>query len=270
MPQSNSINIPVSKGQYVRDAIASAAVRTGVSFDYLYNQARVESGFNPQAHANSSSARGLYQFTDQTWLSTLKQHGDDHGLGWAASAISVNDRGHYRIDDPKLTSDIYGLRDDAVASANMAAEFASDNTEFLSNALGRSPDQVDLYIAHFLGAGGAAQFLKNHDAHPDAPAAPVFQKAAAANNNIFYTTKGQPRSFAEIRANFARKLGSGDRSNPPSQVTKRIISNDHKNSFAMRQLENVPAMMTITPMPKRLSLEFAHTAYARLSKGLPS
>src|SRR3546814_9370713 len=64
----------------VRDAVQSASARTGIDFDYLVDVARVESRFNPTAQAPTSSARGLYQFTRQTWLATLDRHGASHGL----------------------------------------------------------------------------------------------------------------------------------------------------------------------------------------------
>ena len=68
-------------------AIQQAAARTGVDFSYLLGQARIESGFDPNARARTSSATGLFQFIDQTWLGTVKRHGAEHGLAWAADLI---------------------------------------------------------------------------------------------------------------------------------------------------------------------------------------
>ncbi|MCX7676587.1 MAG: transglycosylase SLT domain-containing protein, partial [Alteraurantiacibacter sp.] len=56
-------------------AIARAAQATGTDFSYLLAQARIESGLNPAARARTSSASGLFQFIDQTWLATLDRHG---------------------------------------------------------------------------------------------------------------------------------------------------------------------------------------------------
>jgi soluble lytic murein transglycosylase-like protein len=78
---------PVPHEANARESIARAANRTGVNFDYLLAQAKIESGLNPQARAGTSSAAGLYQFTRSTWLQTLEQHGAEHGLGWAGAAI---------------------------------------------------------------------------------------------------------------------------------------------------------------------------------------
>src|SRR3546814_14411634 len=96
----------------VLDAVQAASARTGIDFDYLVDVARVESRFNPTAKAPTSSARGLYQFTTQTWLATLDRHGASHGLGWAANAIARDGGGRLSIADPALRQQILDLRDD--------------------------------------------------------------------------------------------------------------------------------------------------------------
>lgn len=188
-------------------AIQQAALRTGVDFQYLLGQARIESGLDPNARARTSSATGLYQFIEQTWLGTVEKHGAKHGLGWAADAIRRGPGGRYQVDDPAMRRAILDLRTDPRAAAGMAAEFAADNRDHLESRLGRAAAPVDLYLAHFLGAGGAAKFLGAHDRDPDAPAAAAMPAAARANRWVFYHRDGTPRSYAEIRARFAAKLG---------------------------------------------------------------
>lgn len=188
-------------------AIQTAAARTGVDFGYLLGQARIESGFNPNARARTSSATGLFQFIEQTWLATVNRHGANHGLGWAADAIQRGPNGRYHVADPAMRKEILDLRKDPQAASSMAAEFAADNQSYLEGRLGRPTESVDLYLAHFLGAGGAAKFLAAHDANPDAPAASILPAAARANKWVFYGKNGSPRSFAEIRERFAAKLG---------------------------------------------------------------
>jgi hypothetical protein len=73
--------------------------------------------------------------------------------------------------------------------------------------LGRPVESVDLYLAHFLGAGGAAKFLSAHQANPNARADTLLPASARANRGVFYSKDGSPRSFAEIRDRFAAKLG---------------------------------------------------------------
>lgn len=193
---------------YVSGSIARAASRTGVDFDYLMAQAGVESSFNPTAKASTSSASGLFQFTDQTWLSMVSRHGSKYGMDWAANAVRQGSDGSYRVTDPGLRSRIMNLRFDPEASSMMAGEFAAENRAHLRSRLGWEPESVDLYLAHFLGAGGANKFLSTWSSNPDASAAPLFPKAARANRSIFYGKGGAPRSLDEIRTMFDRKLAS--------------------------------------------------------------
>ncbi|MDN3719678.1 transglycosylase SLT domain-containing protein [Roseibium salinum] len=61
-------------------AFQSASSSTGTSFDYLVKTAARESAFNPTAKARTSSATGLFQFIESTWLETMKEAGPRHGL----------------------------------------------------------------------------------------------------------------------------------------------------------------------------------------------
>ena len=191
----------------VTSAIATSARRTGINFDYLMGQARVESGLNPNAKASTSSATGLFQFIDQSWLGVIEKHGQKHGLGWASDAISRDNRGRFNVSDGATRQAILNLRKNPEVASLMAGEFASDNRDYLERGLGREAAPVDLYLAHFLGAEGARKFLSAHDSNPDAAAAPQFGSAARANRNVFYDRSGSPRSFGEIRDRFAAKLG---------------------------------------------------------------
>lgn len=179
-------------GTPVRGAIARAAEATGVDFSYLLAQARLESGLDPSARAPTSSAAGLYQFTKGTWLATLDRHGAEHGLGWADDAIANG-----RVTDPAMRAQVMALRFDPDASARMAAELARDNSAALSGVLGRAPDHAELYLAHFLGSGGAAKFLSALAADPGQSAASLLPAAAGANRAIFYD-HGSPRSVAGV------------------------------------------------------------------------
>src|SRR5207249_4015846 len=71
----------------VTGAIRDAARVTGAGFEYLLNTALRESNLNPNAKAKTSSATGLFQFIDQTWLGTIKQSGAALGYGKYADAI---------------------------------------------------------------------------------------------------------------------------------------------------------------------------------------
>ena len=192
----------------VRTAIANASRSTGMDFDYLLGQAQLESGLNPGARAGTSSATGLYQFIDQSWLGIVKQHGAQNGLGWASNAITRSGN-RWVVNDPQMKSAILNLRNNPEVSATMAAEFASDNQASLESTLGRGATGTDLYMAHFLGLGGAKAFLQTMQSNPGASGAAMFPAAARANRSIFYDAGGNARSLGDIYQRFAAKLDKG-------------------------------------------------------------
>lgn len=190
-----------------RAAIAQAAQRTGVDFDYLLAQARIESGLNPRAQAPTSSASGLYQFIDQTWLATLDRHGEALGYGDVARAIETRG-GRARVIDPAMRQAIMDLRFDPQASSLMAGALATDNRIALQGVLGRDPDAAELYLAHFLGAGDASRFLSVLTTAPDSSAAALLPRAAASNRAIFHDPSGAARSVGEVMALIRERVDS--------------------------------------------------------------
>jgi hypothetical protein len=201
----NSVNQTAN----IQSAIAQASRKTGIDFNYLLGQAQVESGLRPNARAGTSSASGLYQFIEQSWLGVVKEHGAEHGLGWAAESIGQNARGRYVVSDPATRRAILNLRNDPNFASLMAAEHASDNKAALETSLGREASGGDLYMAHFLGLGGARSFLNAMDDNPGRIAANMFPAAARANRNVFYAANGQPRTLQQVYARMAGKLDAG-------------------------------------------------------------
>ena len=188
----------------VMSALATASQRTGIGFDYLLKTAARESAFNPAAKARSSSATGLFQFIDSTWLGVVRENGERFGLDAEAAAIEPAGRGKFRVSDPEMRSHIMGLRKDPEVSALMAGAFTEDNADYLRNAIGRDPSEGELYIAHFLGAGGAARMIELAETSPDEKAASHFPAAARANRSIFYK-RGAARSVSDVYDNLVAK-----------------------------------------------------------------
>jgi hypothetical protein len=182
----------------IAGAIKQAANTTGISFEYLLATAKMESNFNPKAAASTSSARGLYQFIDQTWLGTVKEAGAQLGYGKYADAITKNPSGGYSVGDPAARSAIMKLRDDPEAASSMAAVLTQSNSFRLTGKIGRRPTDGELYMAHFMGVGGAARLISNADDNPNTSAARLFPNAAAANRSIFFDRSGRARSVSEV------------------------------------------------------------------------
>jgi hypothetical protein len=182
----------------VAGAIKQAASTTGASFEYMVATAKMESDFNPTAGASTSSAHGLYQFIDQTWLGTVKEAGAALGYGQYADAISKSSSGSYSVSDPTARTTIMKLRDDPVVASAMAGILTQSNSFNLTGKIGRRPNDAELYMAHFMGVGGAAKLINNAEDNPKASGAQLFPNAAAANRSIFYDSTGRARSVSEV------------------------------------------------------------------------
>ena len=204
----------------ISQSIRVAADQAGVNFDYLFQQAKIESGLNPDARARTSSATGLFQFTRDTWLRVVAQHGDAAGLGAESNALrsgmaTASDR--QRILDLRTNPDL---------SARLAAHHALDNARALAAQGINQSGPTELYLAHFLGSNGAAKFLNGMKSNPNAPAASLLPDAAQSNKAIFFKD-GAPASFNDIYQRFSRKF---DGAAPPAPTTlalaKSIIKTD--------------------------------------------
>src|SRR5437868_4125625 len=162
-----SIDPAVLKG------IRQASQSTHADFGYLMAQAAQESGFQSDAKAATSSATGLFQFVDSTWLDMVRQHGAKHGIGELADQVTCDAAGRPHVADPAVRQSILALRKDPRISAALAGELAQDNKAEVERALGRPAQKTDLYLAHFLGAGGATELLKAIQKNGATPAADI-------------------------------------------------------------------------------------------------
>ena len=197
--------IPSSGG--VEAAIRRASTAVGVDYDFLVKTARRESAMNPSAKAPTSSAAGLFQFIEQTWLGTVKQHGAQHGYGQYADLIHRGSDGRWRVEG-SARNVVLDLRFDPHAASTMAAELTASNAAYLRGRTGKEPGAGDLYAAHFLGPAGAASLMSAMDRNPGASAASLFPEAARANRSIFYKN-GRAATVAEVHANLQRTAGDG-------------------------------------------------------------
>jgi len=175
----------------VSAAIAAAARLTGASASYLTATARRESSFDPNAEAATSSASGLFQFIESTWLTTLNNHAQS--LGLETEAALPREQALQLRFDPKL-------------AALMAGALAADNADVLEANLGRVPSEGDLYAAHVLGAGGAVRLIEARDADPAQAAAELFPAAARANRGLFFAKDGAPVSAGDLYKRLASSL----------------------------------------------------------------
>lgn len=199
---------PIAVPQSLAQVLNSAGDRSNVDFDYLLQTAIRESSLDPAAKAPTSSAVGLFQFLESTWLQVMKEAGPRLGYQRYADAISVDAEGDYVIRNKALRKQILALREDPQVAADMAAAFTQSNGAYLREKFGRMPSPGELYIAHFLGPQGAEKLFRAGLQDPEQSAAKLFPKQARANPQIFYAD-GAPRSIRQLyRALVARHDGA--------------------------------------------------------------
>ncbi len=179
-------------------ALQKASAATGVDFNYLLGTAIRESGLKPGAKSGASSASGLFQFVEQTWLSLVKDHGSKYGLGSFANAISKSDDGHYHVGNADDRAAILRLRNDPQISATMAGEYTKMTQSQMEDKLGRKVSSGELYAAHLLGPGSACKLIRSNQGAPASAACDLFPKAADANPSIFYHANGSPKTVREV------------------------------------------------------------------------
>jgi len=242
-----------TKSQIVA-ALHQAASATGTDFQYLLDTATRESGLKSHAKSATSSASGLFQFVDQTWMGLIKKYGAQHGLGAYANAISQGPDGRYHADSNADRQAILALKNDPRTAALMAGHYASDTKDALEGSLGRDVGNGELYAAHFLGADSACRLIKLNTNNPNACAATSFPQAANANRSVFYHADGTPKSVREVYA-WATKQSSGGASSAPELRTtarlnlRRSIAEDDNtlssDALPMMLLKNTGDMTTL-------------------------
>ena len=206
-PIASVVHLEQNHTRGVETAIRNASEKTGIDFSYLMAQATAESGLNPKAKAGTSSAAGLYQFIDRTWLDMVDRHGAKYGLDKQAALIDRDEDGQLAVKgDSKTRKEILDLRYDPEIASLMAGEYAAENRAYLEGSLSQKVAGTDLYFAHFLGGGGAARFLKALEKNPNQSAARIMPEAAAANGPVFYDKSGKARTLQQVYDRFAAKF----------------------------------------------------------------
>jgi Transglycosylase SLT domain len=196
--------------RWLVETVERAAKVAGLDPAYVMALADKESGFDPDVRAKTSSAVGLFQFLEATWLHVLSEHAAKHGYHEVAAAITVT--GGRPSVAPEARDWVLDLRRDPYLSALMACEMAKDASERLAKVTNGELQDADLYLAHLLGTGGAARMLKLVETKPSQKAHAAFPQAAKANRSLF-AAKGSKKkkkamTVAELRARITGMMQS--------------------------------------------------------------
>lgn len=173
------------------------ALSRGEDASYFTKTAYRESAFNSYAKAGTSTASGLFQFTESTWLCTLKRHGNASSIP-EIRAIEYG-RSGCRVSDPNTRKYLLGLRFNSILNTQMAMAHTDDNRRVIAS-LGMEPTHGRLYALHFFGEGEGIRFLT---ANPFSKAAYVTPRAASSNRSVFYRG-GEPLMVWQVLQDFER------------------------------------------------------------------
>ncbi len=186
--------------------IVHASYLAGVDPRLLMAIADKESSFVVRARASTSSATGLFQFIESTWLRAIREFGPRFGLEREAALLQALESSLSTAEAQDHEA-ILELRNDPFLSTLMAAAMLRAEQEKLAGRLGRPISGAEVYLVHFLGPAGAEKFLAVLADKPKSSAATLLPKAAKANRPIFFATrKRKPQSLSVAQVH--EKIGS--------------------------------------------------------------
>jgi len=200
----------------IEAALQRAERKTGLSASLLRRIAERESRLDPFAQSSSSSARGLMQFTRDTWLEVVRDFGPAHGLSTQAAKLTTDRNGNIGARDWGDLQAILKLRDNPRLSAVLAAERLRKARPSLEKVIGRSASPADLYLVHLLGPSGARNFLTALQKTPERSSTAVVGDAAKPNPGMF-VREGKPLPVEVVYEEIAEML---EPENTPSRTPK--------------------------------------------------
>lgn len=195
---------PIKIRRHLVEMIVRAGRVVGADPTLLMAVADKESSFSTAVQAKTSSATGLYQFIEQTWLGVIFEFGRKHGMVAEAALITRNGR-QFVIADANERQRILDLRREPYLSALLAGEMLKRDTLRLEKAMGRHLTGGEIYLIHFLGPDAAQTFIETMEETPGASAAALLPKPAEANRPIFYAQAGgetKTLSVSEVHKKF--------------------------------------------------------------------
>ncbi|MGY8666464.1 hypothetical protein Q3C01_29500 [Bradyrhizobium sp. UFLA05-109] len=154
-----------------------------------------ESRGDPKAKASTSSATGLGQFINGTWLDMIKRY-------------------HPELMDGRSTAEILAMRTDPDLSKEMTAKYAAENEAKLRRA-GLPVTPGSAYLMHFAGPGGGIKLM---NADPNTPVESILDDAAIKANPFL---RGKTASWVMAWADKKMANAAAPKSNVEAQPAPR-------------------------------------------------
>lgn len=196
----------------------------------------------------------------------VKKHGDKHGLGHLADKINDRGNGRLTVDNPSARQTILNLRKNPEIASLMAAEFTNENKDILEKTTKAKIGHTELYLAHFLGAGGAATFINKMMVNGAQKAATLFPEAARANKAVFYNKNGSARSLDQVYALFDQKFEAAPQNTGTAFAKLENSNNDNGSRTYKHFLSGIhspsPSQMVDTTLPEAIVMSQSPLRFA--------
>lgn len=226
---------PMKIRRHIVQTIVKAAQAVETDPVLLMAVADKESSFITAVQAKTSSATGLYQFIERTWLGVIRDFGAKYGYAQDAALIVPDANDRPSVQDQSERARILDMRRDPYLSALMAGEMLKRDAARIALKIGRELSLGEVYLAHFLGPDDAENFLSQVVDKPTAAAATLLPGPARANRSIFFagtTGRGRHRkpaslSVAQVHQKFEAMMSTrGDRYRDVRSVAGLVLTAD--------------------------------------------
>jgi len=224
---------PGGAGETGENAIDLAARVTNTPRAYLRAVASQEGNDDPNARNPRSSATGLFQFTEGTWLQMMRDYGQQYGLPQdLRDAIQTRSNGAPYVADAAARDRIMALRTDSEWSALMGGQLFHREASTIQRAVGRPITVADVYLGHFLGGDAAGYWLQQiQQGHGSRNARETIRRYHARRPGAAQQIIDQnPRQFAEgvtvaqlYRMQIGDLIAHGERRGIPASELRAVV-----------------------------------------------
>ncbi|PCJ02649.1 MAG: hypothetical protein COB14_01435 [Alphaproteobacteria bacterium] len=227
--------------------IYDASITTQTDFELLLITAMIESDLGRVTKSSTSSARGIFQYIEPTWLILIKRYGVRIGKKTYADTIEINTESYLpeMIRHSQFTKkDVLDLRNNTKIASLIKAYQLKDEAKIVAKyKAGQRINATDHYIVHMLGLSQARTFyalLRNESSNILTNLNNKgFKEAIRLNPTFFYSAQNKALGATEAYTQFHRKV---------SQQYKRLhdISKKYGNSDMPRSRCNLPKIQTVS------------------------
>lgn len=245
---------------YSKDVTRSlyrAYLKTGVDFKLLVLKAIMESDYGRFNVASNSTARGVFQYIESTWMVLMHRYGDKIGYGHYAKAIHYNPKtktAALKGAAKHLRHEILALRHNPEASALIKSYQIMEETDVIQGyKRGKKVTATDHYIAHMLGLYVMKDFYelveRKSAIAPARLSTNAHMREAAKTNKAFFYKGQRALSAQESYRRFDRRVKAQFKKiGEMSKTNAQIIHVDFKPKTCASHTKTPKAMTLPTLM----------------------